>query len=376
MIRVFHTSDVHVGLPFASCPDQEVGDALRQARIDVVTRMVATANEEKCDLFVVAGDLFENRRVKKAAIRATAEAIAGFDGLAVVLPGNHDFYEGDDDKFWRGFVNALGENHLLLREPQEYDLTELGCDGVVLYPGVCREKHSHKNAIGWVQPEVEADDTDRIRIGIAHGSLEGVSPDFNKQYYPMGRTELMAAKVDMWLLGHTHIRVPDCEQGTDERIFFPSVPEPDGFSCEHTGFAWIHEVEQGGQVSYRSVDTGKFRFQHENAVLTSLGDVEELETRCAGFDNQRDLVKVRISGCLDSDAIAELDTVLDRVTNQVLDLREVDRSGLVLAIQREDLDRQFTEDSFPHQLLSALVEDEADRLALQLARELIEEAKS
>jgi hypothetical protein len=87
-------------------------------------------------------------------------------------------------------------------------------------------------------------------------------------------------------------------------------------------------------------------------------------------------VKVRISGCLDSDAIAELDTVLDRVTNQVLDLREVDRSGLVLAIQREDLDRQFTEDSFPHQLLSALVEDEADRLALQLARELIEEAKS
>ena len=118
MVRVFHTSDVHVGLPFASCPDQEVGDALRQARIDVVTRMVATANEEECDLFVVAGDLFENRRVKKAAIRATAEAIAGFDGLAVVLPGNHDFYEGDDDKFWRGFVNALGENHLLLREPQ------------------------------------------------------------------------------------------------------------------------------------------------------------------------------------------------------------------------------------------------------------------
>ena len=376
MTRIFHTADVHVGLKFGNYPD-DLRERLREARIEVLIRMVAMANAESCDLFVVAGDLFDNRRVTKTEVKKAAEAISAFDGVAVVLPGNHDFYEGEDDEFWKGFANALGDNHLLLRESETYDLGDFELDGVMLYPGVCGSKHSSDHAVGWVKAEIEAHDGDQLRIGIAHGSLEGISPDFEDRYFPMQRRELLDAGVDLWLLGHTHIRVPDCESGSDEELFYPSVPEPDGFRCDHSGFAWILEAEPGGELTYRSVDTGRFRFRHSEVAINSIQDVEAMMDSWLGeFDSDRDLVKVRLRGCLEAEALEALETVLKKLPGHVLNLRDLDRSDLLKAIQQEDIDREFTEHSFPHRLLSALVEDESDRLALQLARELIEEVQS
>ncbi len=66
-------------------------------RLDVVTRMVDIANRQACQLFVIAGDLFENVRVPKAKVRETAAALKQFQGLVLVLPGNHDCIQEADD---------------------------------------------------------------------------------------------------------------------------------------------------------------------------------------------------------------------------------------------------------------------------------------
>ena len=56
---------------------------------------------------------------------------------------------------------------------------------------------------------------------------------------------------------------------------------------------------------------------------------------------------------------------------------EADLGGLLQEIRMDDIEREFTRDSFPHQLLASLASGEnADPEALQLAWELVKEAQS
>src|SRR5208337_1480370 len=130
---------------------------------------------------------------------------------------------------------------------------------LVIYPGPCTGKHSQENAIGWVV-DCPKEPEGSLHIGLAHGSLGGVSPDFQGDYYPMTESELKAAGIDLWLLGHTHVRFPDEDYGHTARILLPGTPEPDGFGCRHPGYVWLLEVEEDKSVGYRSLITGHYQF--------------------------------------------------------------------------------------------------------------------
>jgi len=103
-LKILHTGDIHIGITFGS---RGYSDPLRrqlvEARFEVTERIVNKANEEKCDLLVIAGDLFDRANVKKVDIERTAKILKSFTGKCVaVLPGNHDFYDGTVD-LWKNF---------------------------------------------------------------------------------------------------------------------------------------------------------------------------------------------------------------------------------------------------------------------------------
>ena len=372
-MKIFHTSDLHIGLKFTRGYPQELQERLVKARLETLGRMVDTANQEKCDLFVVAGDLFENPRVTKADIREAAKVLKRAESLVVILPGNHDYVQEEDDPLWPVFCDAIGDNHLLLRECRPYPLGDYG-HNATLFPGVCTSRHSAENAIQWVKQAAEAAGP-VTKIGIAHGSLDGVSPDFNGSYYPMTRQELHDVGIDVWLLGHTHIRYPDREQGTDERIFFPSCPEPDGFDCRHPGTAWIIELGEDRAVSFRSVVTGAFRFHDLEVPVANEADAQKLQDRFTGMNPHKDLVKLKLIGRVPAEVYETRAEFLEKLSNRVLYLED-DLSELLREIRQDDIDREFTEGSFPHRLLTELTAEQGDALALQMAYELVRDAKS
>jgi DNA repair exonuclease SbcCD nuclease subunit len=55
-IRIIHTADNHIGLPFNQYP--AVADHLIEERFLALERLVAVANERNAHFFVVAGDGF------------------------------------------------------------------------------------------------------------------------------------------------------------------------------------------------------------------------------------------------------------------------------------------------------------------------------
>ena len=375
-VRIFHTADLHIGLKFTRegyPPDLQ--DQLVAQRLGTLRRMVDLANERECDLFVIAGDLFDNLRVPKGVVRQAGEILSRFEGVVAVLPGNHD-YTQEDDPLWPDFVDALGEGHHMLRREEPCDLTDQGIP-VVLFPGVCTSRHSKENAVGWIGPALQDLSLEEgvRRIGVAHGSLEGLSPDFEGDYFPMTRAELNSLGLDVWLLGHTHVRHPDKDRFDDDRILFSATPEPDGFDCGHGGHAWIVEVSASGVPSGESVSTGTFRFRKVERVVTSEADIDGLKSEFAEFSINRDLVKLHISGRISADLFEGRYDLLGFLQQHVLYLED-DLSGLKKELRAADIERDFTEGSFPFRLLTGLIGDDGDPEALQMAWDLVKEAQS
>lgn len=370
-MKILHTSDLHLGMKFATY-DGAVREALVEARFACLSRLVKVANEAKCDLFVVAGDLFDRVDVARRDIIRAARTLGEFQGQVVaVLPGNHDHIAPDGSGVWPVFRENGGDNLQILERQEPVDLA---CHNlpVVLYPGPCTSKHSKENAIGWVRGVTLRHDVPH-HIGVAHGSVEGISPDFAKDYHPMTPAELRGAPVRLWLLGHTHVRYPQVP-GNDERIFFAGTPEPDGFDCDHAGTAWMHELGGNGEVRSTPLTTGEHVFRHDDVRLAGQGDLDSLARRYATPGSGKHLVKVRLSGRLPGEALARLTEMQQVVEKQVFWLKW-DASGVTRQITAADIDAGFTTGSFPHRLLKKLAEKEEDVGALQEAHGIIQEVR-
>jgi DNA repair exonuclease SbcCD nuclease subunit len=373
-IRIVHTADNHIGLKFKSRQyPADVRSTLVQERLDGLTRVVATANTREAHFLVVAGDLFDSVNVSKTDIKSVADILRTFNGKhVVVLPGNHDFLEQTGDSLWGTFRRLLPEHLLLLLDrPEPFDI-ELADRHVVFFPAPCTSKHSKTNAIGWVASAKK--DPAHLNIGVAHGSIQGISPDLTESYFPMTERELHDAGVSFWLTGHTHVRIPETQRSEGALYYIPSTHTPDGFDCSHEGSAWYIEVDSAGKAVAEAFRTGTIRFVDYEKTVNSTADIQTLSKELAAQDLPRTLVKLRLKGRLSEEERQSLDSFVQSVQERS-PYCEVDLTAVSLNVNQDYIDKTYPNGSLAHGLLTALAGKPEDSLALQLAHELVKEAR-
>jgi exonuclease SbcD len=370
-LKIFCTSDLHLGMKFANYPDH-IREPLVEARFKTLESLVEKANLDKCDILIIAGDLFDRISVAKGDITRAAQTLDEFQGqLVTVLPGNHDYIEPDKTNLWTYFDGHSGDRTLVIRERRVFSLASYNLD-VNLYPGPCHAKHSSENAIGWIK-DIEKDENVTYHVGIAHGSLKGFSPDFDKTYYPMTVEDLEGCGMDLWFLGHTHMQYP-ITPGPMDRIFYAGTSEPDGFGCSHEGKAWIVEIDEDKKTHARSISAGTFRFLQDQTEVHTIDDVEALKTRYASPEFKKTLLKLKIKGRIPEDAYHFLTATREAIEKQVFFLHW-DDSLITREITPTDINKMFSKDSFPYTLLMTLSKKEEDFEALQEAYDLMNEVR-
>lgn len=365
-LKIFHCADLHLGLKFSRYPE-EVSARLREARFTTLEKMVQQANADGCDLFVVAGDLFDTLKVAARDVARAAKILGDFERVIAVLPGNHDFHAGAADDFWKAFPRPEHGRLILLDEYRPYSLQEHGIDAV-LYPSHCNKKHSEGgNALGWL---AQAERRPGLyQVGIAHGSFEGLSPDIVGEHFPMTARELGSFGLDLWLLGHIHLQFP-LKPAANSRIFFSGTHEPDGMDCAHEGKAWRLTLRPDKTVQAESCSTGACRFRVDTAEVRDASDFEALLARYPKDSSRHLLLRLRLTGSLPREGLDRLPAFDGELKGRLLHF-EPDYSGLRLALTAADIDRDFPRGSFAHRLLTSLAGSEADRDALQAAFELL-----
>ena len=382
MLKILASADYHLGMKFAGYPS--VQKELAEARFLSLKRLVDTANESECALFLIAGDLFDRVSVSAKEVRRAAELLNGFQGrLAAVLPGNHDFYSGSSGSLWTRFTEAAGDRILLLRDPRVYDLSHYDLK-IHLVAGPCDSKHSKNSAVSWLR---EGGDKEKptevqgepLRIGVAHGSIEGISPDAQGVYFPMKHEQLDEAPVDIWIIGHTHRQHPLDIQGIRSSraapppVLIPGTPEPDGFDCRHGGTAWMIEVDEDKQIHLQALSTGTYSFIRKEHTLESASDLQTLLKELRSIEQARTLLRLTLRGRLEADQLSKLRRHLAE-TEQSFFYTHIDDSELLESINEQNVESEFTEGSFPYRLLKQLIVKK-DFEALQTAYALLKEQK-
>jgi len=369
-IKILAAADMHLGMKFSGYP--EVQSELCEARFDTLKSLVEEANSEQCGLFIIAGDLFDRVIVSKKDIMRTTALLNEFQGDALaVLPGNHDFYAGSATTLWKTFREGAGDRIIVLDNRKVYDLNHYGLN-VKLYAGPCDSKHSNENAVSGFSPVEEAM-PDTLLLGVAHGSMEGISLDSEGNYFPMKKAELDRLKLDFWIVGHTHNQHPSPES-LDNSLFIPGTPEPDGIDCRHGGKAWIIEVHDNKKIIKKSINTGKYRFFFEEIELDKNQDFEKLFAKYKASDFENTLVMITLKGRLSRDNVAVLRKKIDDLEGSLFRAR-IDDSLVAEEITPGLIEDEFTEGSFPYLLLKKLIEEQ-DSEALQTAYAMILDAKS
>ena len=207
-----------------------------------------------------------------------------------------------------------------------------------------------------------------FQIGIAHGSFEGLSPDLEKDYFPMNAAELEKFRMDLWLMGHIHVQFPP-KPSPQSRIFYSGTHEPDGMDCKHEGKAWLIELQEDRSVKASSISTGSFRFHEEEVEIRSRSELESLGTRLSLAKNM--IVRLKVRGALPRADFEGVAGVIEEIRSRVFFLHS-DLSQLSIALTPEEIGNEFPEGGFAYRLLTELSTREKDRAALQLAYEMIQ----
>lgn len=367
-LKIFLTGDNHIGLKFNKYPN-EIRQDLIDARIENLKKLITSANEEKCQLFVIAGDLFDNTRVAQKEVERAAKALNEFEGTVLVMPGNHDYYD-DMTELWKQFRKHSGDNTVFLNEWKAHSLEDYDIDAAI-YPAYCNKKHSDQNCLGWTKEIINKPQA-KWHIGIAHGSLQGLSPDLENKYYTMSEKELEGIDMDLWLLGHTHIPYPIEKEVFNRKIYNAGTPEPDGLDCRHSGNAWIITINEEKQVQAKQIETGLYRFYDLDKEISSTQCLEKLKSEILSEDDSKRIVRLNLTGRIERAMLNELQTIYQEIQDKIICLM-VDESNLKPKISNEDIEKEYTKDSFPYQILSKLMDE--DEEALQLAYDLIRGCK-
>ena len=373
MIKLFVTGDIHIGKKYDRYP--EVKEELIRSRFACLERCVKEAERQHCDFFVITGDLFDNNRsISQRDVRQVADILSRFDGRVLVLPGNHDFYTGEE-KLWKDFQSALnGREHSvrLITAFETLRFDDVGEESISFYPAFCQSKHSPENNLAWIQ-NTEMDDAD-YHIGLAHGALKGVTPDLKNEYFLMTEKELLAIPVDAWLIGHTHIPYPDSlSERTDKAgytIFNPGTPEQTDLSNNTDGLCFIVSLERSeGQtlVSAHFYRSGDIHYYDISATVGESGLEQTISSVTQGLQ-ARSVVRLTIKGAVPEEQYAGKQRIYDETLGRFLTY-EVDDAELSEQITPERIRAEFAEIGFAARFLEKLT----DPREVQMAYELIKQ---
>lgn len=362
-LKIFHTGDIHIGMKFNNYSDT-VKENLVEARFTTLENMINKSNELNVDIFVVAGDLFNTIQVSRRDINRTVNILDKFNGACVlVLPGNHD-YDNGVIELWSDFSKEPSEKIILLNEERPYILNYYDLD-VVVYPAPCHSKHSKENSLQWIKDKGITDEG-KYHIGIAHGALEGLSPDIEGNYYYMSMDELNSIPTDLWLIGHTHIRYPLVDNINNNKIHNAGTPEPDGLDYKDEGSAWLINLKDD-KIYTERITTGKYRFYDREFVLEEDEELSNIESFITEGNPDKKVVRLTLKGSISKDTYENLNEFYRDLESKVFHLIIHD-SELKTKVNKSIIEEEFTKGSFPYEFLNGLTHDEE---ALQIAYDLI-----
>ena len=230
-----HAADLHLDAPFRGVSDlllsarggrtrasEHLVRLLREGTFLALERLTDLCIRERADFILLSGDVYNSADSSLRARLALRDAFVRLEAHGVrvfMVHGNHDPLSGEASAIpWPGNVTVFG------RQLETHPVTRRG-ETLALIHGVSHTgPRESKNLAGLFKRKTAAPlEADLFQIGLLHCALTDMS-GAHAPYAPCSFSDLAAADMDYWALGHVHAcRVLD-RQGKSLAGYFAGSP--------------------------------------------------------------------------------------------------------------------------------------------------------
>ncbi len=316
MLKILHTADIHLGAKFSVLGNK--GASQREQLIVTFKNVIATAINEKVDIVLIVGDLFDSSQQPQRNVDLVIEQFnsLGSNNIPVCLiPGTHDSL--DSSSIYRKVdfegkcpnLKVFGDENVSCKQYPSLDLTVYG-----------KANLSNRSSVSPLKA-LGRSTSSKFHIGMAHGSLyipEKVAEDD----HVFRLEEVKAAGMDYLALGHWH-RVYKCP--VESPAWYPGPPEWIPGQTEK-GVVLLVSLSPAGEVEVAPKKLGLRDYNEVEIDMNKIQDLAILKSRISEGAGQHVIRKVTLKGLRDVEFILNTEDLESELGERFFHLRVVDRS--------------------------------------------------
>ena len=282
-LKILHAADLHLDSAFEALPAGKA--ALRRSeQRELLRRLAALAQQEKVQLVVLSGDLFDSDNSYYETGEQLARCLAVIGAPVFIAPGNHDFYSSRSP-----WARLKLQGNIYLFTENKIRGMELPALGARVYGAAFNEKRSGPLLHGFTAERKPG----FKNILVLHGEVGSGDGNYN----PITEEELAASGMDYVALGHIH-KASGLLRAGDTWYSWPGCPEGRGF--DETGEKYVNLVTltDDGACRLEQRSIGMRRYETLAVDVTGDDPLLAIHTQLPD-DSVRNIYRITLTGELD-----------------------------------------------------------------------------
>lgn len=318
-MKILHSADWHLDAPMTGRTEEQAR-YLRQELRKIPEKITALAKQEKCDLILLAGDLFDGEYTQDS-FRAVCNALEEVQVPVFITPGNHDFCQPNSPYV----AETWPENVYIFKHPVMETVLIPALDCAVYGAGYdamdCPALLEGFHTVG----------DSKWHIGILHGDATNTS----SSYCPVSPQQVRLSGLNYLALGHIH-KTGSFRSG-DALCVWPGCPMGHGY--DETGIKGVILLELGEitKAEFRPLDTPRF---YDEELEVGADPAQALATILPGVTTE-DYYRITLTGYSNNLDVDALMKEFAHVKNLVLRDKTIPEKELWGAVGKDSLEGMY-----------------------------------
>ena len=335
MLKILHTADIHLGAKFLGLGNK--GANQREQVRATFKNVVSTAENERVDIVLIAGDLFDSNQQPQRNIELVMEqfSLLQQNNIPVCLiPGTHDpldtssiYHKVEFEKQCTN-LKIFKSSDISCQEYPEIDLTVYGKPNL--------SNRSHVSPLKGLKRMTST----KFHVAMAHGSLY-IPGKIEDDDHVFRIEEVKASGMDYIALGHWH-RPYACSQKPPAWYCGPPEWIPDH---REKGSILLVTISDSGEVKVEPKGIGIRDYDNPGIEVSEVQGLAELKGKILEGANQNLIRKATLKGLRDTEILLNPEELEDELGEQFFHLSVIDESHPKV--------KEISELSFREQLIMA-----------------------
>jgi len=297
MLKILHTADIHLGAKFSGLGNK--GASQREQLRITFKNVITTAINEKVNIVLIAGDLFDANQQPQRNIDLVTEQfdLLGSNNIPVCLvPGTHDSFDSYSIYKKVDFEGRCSNLKIFTDENISYN--EYPGLNLTVYGKPNLSNRSYISPLKGLTPSTSS----KFHIAMAHGSFY-IPEKIAEDDHVFRLEEIKASGMHYLALGHWH-RVYKCSDKPSAWYSGPPEWIPDQ---TEKGEVLLVSLSDAGEVKVESRVLGLRDYDEVEIDMSEIQNLAKLKARISEGANQNLVRRVTLKGLRDAELIVNLE---------------------------------------------------------------------